>query len=102
MSISPTLVGLRWVCIIAFTDKEDVLLPLGLDVTEVARRLGMSRTTLSRVIHEHAGVSPNLAIRLEQAGVSSAHFWVTLQANYELSQAWRRKQPKVEQLQPVA
>jgi addiction module HigA family antidote len=75
--------------------REDVLQPLGIEVTEAAQRLGVSRTTLSRVINGRAGVSPDLAIRLERAGVSTARFWMTLQANYELAQAEQRQQPKV-------
>lgn len=82
--------------------REDVLLPLGIEVTDAAQRLGMSRTTLSRVINGRAGISPDLAIRLERAGVSTARFWMTLQTNYELSQAERRAQPTVQRLQDVA
>lgn len=79
--------------------REDVLVPLGIEVTDAAQRLGMSRTTLSRVINARAGISPDLAIRLERAGVSTARFWMTLQTNYELAQAERRKQPPVQPLQ---
>jgi addiction module HigA family antidote len=79
--------------------REDVLAPLGIEVTQAARRLGVSRTTLSRVIHGHSGISPDLAIRLEQAGVSSARFWMNLQANYELSKALQRGRPVVQRLQ---
>lgn len=82
--------------------REDVLIPLGIEVTEAAQRLGVSRTTLSRVINGHAGISPDLAIRLEQAGVSSARFWMNLQANYELSKAQERDLPIVQRLQPAA
>ncbi len=82
--------------------REDVLLPLGIEVTDAANRLGMSRTTLSRVINGRAGISPDLAIRLERAGVSTARFWMALQANYELSQAEHRKQPKVQRIQSTA
>ena len=82
--------------------REDVLGPLGIEVTEAAQRLGMSRTTLSRVINGRAGISPDLAVRLERAGVSTARFWMTLQANYELAQAERRRQPKVQPLQDAA
>ena len=45
--------------------REDVLADLGLSVGEAASRLGISRVTLSRVLHGHARVSPNLAVRLE-------------------------------------
>jgi len=79
--------------------REEVLLPLGIEVTEAAHRLGVARTTLSRVLHGHAGISPNLAIRLEKAGVSTARFWMALQANYELSQAESGTPPEVLPLQ---
>ncbi|HMA48396.1 MAG TPA: HigA family addiction module antitoxin [Magnetospirillaceae bacterium] len=82
--------------------REDVLLPLGIEVTEAAQRLGMSRTALSRVINGHAGISPDLAVRLERAGVSTARFWMTLQTNYELSLAEQREQPPITPLQDVA
>jgi antitoxin HigA-1 len=82
--------------------REDVLLPLGIEVTDAAKRLGMSRTTLSRVLNGHAGISPDLAIRLEQAGASTARFWMTLQTNYELAQAELRTQPSVQRLQTAA
>ena len=82
--------------------REDVLVPLGIEITDAAQRLGMSRTTLSRVINGHAGISPDLALRLERAGVSTARFWMNLQANYELAQAAQRKQPKVRPLQDAA
>lgn len=82
--------------------REDVLIPLGIEVTDAARRLGMSRTTLSRVINGRAGISPDLALRLERAGVSTARFWMTLQTNYELAQAEQRNQPKVQRLQDAA
>lgn len=82
--------------------REDVLVPLGIEVTEAAHRLGMSRTTLSRVINGRAGISPDLAVRLERAGASTARFWLTLQANYELAQARQRRQPKVQSLRDAA
>ena len=64
---------------------EDVLAELGLSVVEAAARLGVSRVTLSRVIHGHAGVSPNLAVRLERAGVGTARAWLAMQTNYDLA-----------------
>jgi len=82
--------------------REDVLLPLGIEVTEAAQRLGMSRTALSRVINGHAGISPDLAVRLERAGVSTARFWMGLQANYELSRAEQREQPPIIPLQEAS
>jgi addiction module HigA family antidote len=79
--------------------REDVLRPLGLAVSEAAQRLGMSRVALSRVLNGRAGISPDLAIRLERSGVSTARFWITLQAHYDLSLAMERDQPQVKPLQ---
>ncbi|KAG0164240.1 hypothetical protein DFQ28_002472 [Apophysomyces sp. BC1034] len=82
--------------------REDVLQALGIDVSDAATRLGYNRTTLSRVLHGHAGISPDLAVRLERANVSTARFWMTLQSNYELSLAEQREQPDVRPFQPVS
>ena len=78
--------------------RDDVLEPLGLGVTEAAQKLSMSRVALSRVVNGRAGISPDLAIRLERAGISTARFWMGLQANYELAMALTRDQPTIERL----
>jgi len=64
--------------------REDVIAPLGLSVTEAADRLAMSRVALSRVLNCKAGISPDLAVRLERAGASTAQAWIAMQANYDL------------------
>ena len=57
--------------------REDVLGELGLSVGDAAARLGVSRVTLSRVLHGHARLSPSLAVRLEQGDVPlSGGVWV--------------------------
>ena len=65
--------------------REDVLADLGLSVGEAASRLGISRVTLSRVLNGHARISPNLAVRLEEAGVSTARAWLALQSAHDLA-----------------
>lgn len=77
---------------------EDVLGELGLTVAEAAARLGVSRVTLSRVIHGHAGVSPNLAVRLERAGVGTARVWLAMQINYDLARELDGKEHEVRPL----
>lgn len=77
---------------------EDVLGELGLSVAEAAARLGISRVTLSRVIHGHAGVSPNLAVRLERAGAGTARAWLAMQTNYDLARELDGKQHDVRPL----
>jgi addiction module HigA family antidote len=61
----------------------------GWSVTETARRLGMGRVALSRVLNGHAGVSAALA--LERIGWSDAEHWMRMQAIYDLAQERRRQ-----------
>ena len=79
--------------------RETVIAPMNLPVTEAAKRLAMTRVALSRVLNGKAGISPDLALRLEKAGVSTARFWINLQANYDLWRAMQHEQPPVKRLQ---
>jgi addiction module HigA family antidote len=84
------------------TLREDVLPELGLSVTAFARHLGYTRESLSRVLNGRAAVSPDLALRLEQAGIGTARVWLGVQADYDLWNARQRSQPKVERLHAAA
>jgi addiction module HigA family antidote len=61
--------------------------PFSLSVTEAAKVLGVSRTTLSRLINGQAGVSPDMAIRLAKAFGATPDIWIRMQAAYDLAQA---------------
>jgi addiction module HigA family antidote len=69
--------------------RETCLEPLGLSVTAAAKGLGVSRKALSELLNAHAGVSPEMAIRLEKAGWSTAETWLRMQLQYDL---WRAEQ----------
>lgn len=73
------------------TIKDACLDPLGLSVTEAAKVLGVARHTLSRVVNGQAGISPEMAIRLEKAGWSNADHWLRMQTAYDLAQARRHE-----------
>jgi addiction module HigA family antidote len=78
--------------------REDVLAELKLGVGEAAARLGVSRVSLSRVIHAHAALSPNMAVRLEAAGVGTARSWLAMQNAYDLAAERAAGVPKVTRL----
>lgn len=82
--------------------REDVIAYLGLTVGETAARLGVSRVALSRVLHAHARISPNLAIRLEAAGVGTARAWLAMQTAYDLATETRNGIPTVARLEPAS
>ena len=68
----------------------DCLDELGVNVTDGAKALGVTRATLSRVLNRKAAVSAEMAVRLEKAIGSSAGFWLRLQLNYDLAQVQAR------------
>jgi addiction module HigA family antidote len=70
----------------------------GLTVTDFAKKLKVSRVALSRVLNCRAGISAELAIRLEAALGSSAQIWVGMQSAYDLSQARKKRHPKIDRL----
>jgi addiction module HigA family antidote len=74
----------------------------GRSVTEVARHLGIARVTLSRILNEQAGITPEMSIRLSEAFNTSADFWFRLQAQYDFWQASRKKRKKIAPLKRAA
>jgi len=73
-------------------------LPEGLAVTEAAKRLGVTRQALSALLNGRAGVSAEMALRLEAALGTSAEMWLEMQAGYDLWQARQHGRPKVERI----
>lgn len=67
--------------------RHDCLAPLGLTITEGAKVLGVSRQTLNSLVNEKAGISPEMAIRLDKAFGGTADAWLALQTAYDLAQA---------------
>ena len=73
------------------TIRDDVLPALGLNVTEAAEQLGVSRVALSRMINGRAAISPEMALRIEAwLGVErggDARLWLAQQSAYDVWQA---------------
>jgi addiction module HigA family antidote len=70
------------------TLKDDILLALGLTVTQAAAQLGVPRAALSRVLNDRVAISPEMALRLEgwldvKHG-GRADVWLAQQAAYDL------------------
>ena len=74
-----------------FVFKEDVMIPLGLSVTEMAKLLGISRKQLSLFINERASLSPDMAIRIAEVTGTSAESWMWMQIRLSL---WEKAQRK--------
>jgi addiction module HigA family antidote len=70
----------------------------GITVTEFAKRIGVSRLTLSNLLNKKAGVSATMALRLQAALGGSAESWLNMQAKYDLWQAQQKPLPPIERL----
>jgi addiction module HigA family antidote len=58
---------------------------MGLSITSAAAALGVTRTTLSELVNERRGISPEMAVRLSKVFGGSAECWLVQQAQYDLA-----------------
>lgn len=65
--------------------RHDCLEPLGLSVSEGAKALGITRQALNNLIRGKAGISAEMAIRLEKAFGGGAETWLRMQVAYDLA-----------------
>ena len=73
--------------------REDVLKPLGLTVTEAAKRLRVNRKTLSEILNGKSSLSPAMAVRIGKATKTTPESWLYMQAKFDL---WVAEQQTVE------
>ena len=64
--------------------------PHGITGREVASRLGVSPSTLNRVLTGKSGISPKMALRLSKCLGRSPESWLAMQHGYDLWQAGKR------------
>ena len=66
--------------------RQECIEPLGLTVTEAAKRLGVTRQTLNNLVNGKGGMSADMAARLFNAFGSSPEVWLGMQMEYDLVQ----------------
>lgn len=78
--------------------REDVLPTLGLSVSEVARKLRVSRRTLHRVLAGKMAVMPEMAVRLGKFCGNGPGLWLRMQAAHDLWWASRRMKDELRRI----
>ena len=58
--------------------------PFDISIRSLAESLGVSPSTLARVIGQRSGTSPEMALRLSKALGRSPESWLAMQHNYDL------------------
>jgi antitoxin HigA-1 len=67
--------------------RTEIVEPNGLNVTEAARHLGVTRQAMSNLLNARAGLSADMAIRFEKAFGVKADTLLRMQTAYELALA---------------
>lgn len=67
--------------------RSEIVEPNGLNVTDAARHLGVTRQAMSNLLNARAGLSADMAIRFEKAFGVKADTLLRMQTAYELTQA---------------
>ena len=81
--------------------RREVLVPLGLSVTDAAAVLDVTRQALSNLVNERAALTAEMALRLEKAFGVSMDLLMRMQLAYDLAQARARERTiKVKRYKP--
>ena len=60
----------------------------------------MTRTTLSELVNEKRGISPEMAVRLSKVFGGDAESWLVQQAHYDLAHV-RKERIKLKRVEPA-
>ncbi len=81
----------------------EIVLPNLLSITksEFAKKLGVSRQTLYVLLAERTGVSAEMALRLGTLLGNGSHFWLDMQAQFDIWQAQVKLQDELKNIKPL-
>ena len=82
--------------------REDVLPALGLSVSETARRLGISRQQLHRVLACTHPITTEMALRIGKFAGNGPGLWLRMQQAYDLWYAEQRMKQELSKIKTVA
>jgi addiction module HigA family antidote len=80
--------------------REDVLPALGMTQTELAQRLGVSRLSVSDLIHEKRAMTPEMAARIGKLLETSPESWLRMQDAVDLWEVQQHPE-KLASIKPI-
>jgi len=81
--------------------REDVLPALGLTQGELAKHLGVSRLTVSELLHERRAVSPDMAMRLARLLNTTPESWLNMQQAVDLWELQHARMRRYVHIRPL-
>jgi antitoxin HigA-1 len=82
--------------------REDVLPALMLSVSEAARRLGVSRQQLHRILACTHPITADMALRIGKFAGNGPELWLRMQQAYDLWHLKRRMENELSKIEPAA
>jgi len=82
--------------------REDVLPSLGLSVSEAARRIGVSRQQLHRILACTHPITIEMALRIGKFAGNGPELWLRMQQAYDLWHADQRMKDELSKIEPAA
>lgn len=73
--------------------------PMGIGAIALARRIGVPRTRIERLVKGTTGITPDTALRLARVFGTKAEYWLSLQTRYDLARA--RQNTDLTGIEPV-
>jgi len=80
----------------------DVLIPLGLSITDASRMMGVTRKALSELINEKSSCSIQMALKIAAVTNTSAESWIAMQVKLDLWKARQKKQSPLKEFPKAA
>ncbi len=81
---------------------EEFLGPLEISQNRLARAMGVPPRRVNEIVLRKRAVSADTAIRLARALGTSEQFWMGLQADYDLEEAYLSAKKEIEKIEIVA
>jgi addiction module HigA family antidote len=81
--------------------REDLMPETGISQTDLARLIGVSRRTVSEIIHERRRLTPDIAFRLAKVFNSTPEMWLNMQQAVDLWEANKNHGQEYEKIRPL-
>ncbi len=81
--------------------REEYLIPLGLSAGALAKKLGVPRTRIERLVKEKTSISADTALRLAKYFKTNAQFWLNLQTAYDLKIEEKAKEKELRSIPTI-
>jgi addiction module HigA family antidote len=81
--------------------KEEFLVPLGMSVYELAKRMHVDPQRINPIVLQKRAITPETAVLLAKVFGTSDLFWMNLQAAYDLRQARTANRKRLEKIETI-